>query len=64
MTFRSGHQNFKPDAAPQYLRRYICTDGSCPTCEGLKPGEDAPPHDASVRCESGRRNHCSCDVCF
>lgn len=23
-----------------------------------------PPHDASPRCESGKHNHCSCDVCF
>lgn len=23
-----------------------------------------PRHEASTRCESGRRNHCSCDTCF
>jgi hypothetical protein len=24
----------------------------------------APRHKASQRCESGRRNHCSCSTCF
>ena len=23
-----------------------------------------PSHDASPRCESGKHNHCSCNVCF
>lgn len=23
-----------------------------------------PSHNASPRCESGGRNHCTCDVCF
>lgn len=23
-----------------------------------------PPHDASRNCESGKHNHCSCDLCF
>lgn len=23
-----------------------------------------PSHDASQRCESGKRSHCSCDCCF
>ena len=33
---------------------------ACPLCgPGLRPS-----HFASPACESGRRNHCSCDVCF
>lgn len=32
-------------------------------CAGCRDG-GGPPHEASPRCESGRRNHCSCDVCF
>ena len=64
MTFRAGYQNYLTDAPPQYLRRVLCTDGSCKTCNEHKPGEIMPPHDASVRCESGRRNHCTCDICF
>jgi hypothetical protein len=26
--------------------------------------EPVPYHDASERCESGKREHCSCDTCF
>jgi hypothetical protein len=37
---------------------------NCPTCQRTKPGEMAPRHDASPRCESGRRPHCTCDTCF
>ena len=27
-------------------------------------GPFAPPHLASLRCESGQRPHCTCDTCF
>ena len=36
----------------------------CTYCAAHKPGEMMPPHDASSRCESGKRNHCTCDTCF
>lgn len=36
----------------------------CPTCLARKPGEMMPPHKASDRCESGKYNHCTCDICF
>ena len=36
----------------------------CTYCAAHKPGEMMPPHDASPRCESGKRNHCTCDTCF
>lgn len=32
----------------------------CPGCRD----EGGPPHEASPRCESGGRDHCSCDACF
>ena len=43
-----------------------------PTCEGCKETYEAPDplvvfapgHRASDRCESGKRDHCSCDACF
>jgi len=37
-----------------------------PTCQFCRAnhGEMYPPHDASQNCESGKRAHCSCDVCF
>ena len=31
---------------------------------GCDPEAFAPPHFASAHCESGKRNHCSCDRCF
>ena len=38
---------------------------ACQTCYNVRrTGEMAPPHFASVRCESGQHNHCSCDTCF
>jgi hypothetical protein len=42
--------------------RHLRVDG-CRTCE-LTEGRLCPPHDASTRCESGRRTHCSCEGCF
>lgn len=45
-------------------RTSFVLDGSCRTCSELAKGKMCPPHDASPRCESGKRNHCSCDTCF
>ena len=45
-------------------RRYILPAGLCVTCTQHLASEMMPPHDASPRCESGKRNHCSCDICF
>lgn len=41
-------------------------DPDCTFCQKAgRPGGFFPPHTASVRCESGRRNHCSCSgACF
>ena len=39
-------------------------DPDCSYCAKFKPGAMMPPHDASPNCESGRRNHCTCDTCF
>lgn len=65
MTYRSGHQNFITEVGKKPpIRRFICTDGSCRTCNELRSGEFAPPHDASASCLSGRRAHCTCDTCF
>lgn len=27
-------------------------------------GKPVPRHEASSSCESGKRNHCTCDICF
>lgn len=38
----------------------------CNFCDEMVAKEKTfhPSHDASRRCESGKREHCSCDVCF
>lgn len=43
---------------PKPSRRRIQITG-CALCHS-----GGPPHDASPNCESGKRAHCSCDVCF
>jgi hypothetical protein len=37
---------------------------TCIYCEKHRGDPMMPPHNASPNCESGRRNHCTCDVCF
>jgi len=36
----------------------------CATCAELARGSFGPRHDPSPRCESGKRPHCTCDICF
>lgn len=36
---------------------------NCKTCQEYKR-EIYPNHFASSNCESGKRNHCTCDTCF
>lgn len=61
-------RQFKEDAAalqPKIAgRRRIVMEEGCGTCAELASGSFGPYHDASPRCESGKRNHCTCDVCF
>jgi hypothetical protein len=54
-----------------YLNRVFAPEGECPTCDRdrAKANETGrvpfgPSHDASTRCQSGRRSHCTCDTCF
>lgn len=51
----------RPDPPP---RRRIVTEQACRTCAELAQGGFGPSHDASPRCESGKRPHCTCDICF
>ena len=45
-------------------------DRDCPSCQEVYtfPGMPwdcfAPPHLPSKNCESGKRPHCTCEVCF
>lgn len=36
---------------------------NCSYCQEMK-GKMHPSHFASFNCESGKRNHCTCDACF
>jgi hypothetical protein len=54
----------RPDQQPKQRRYILPWAAGCVTCSQRLPGEMMPPHDASDRCESGKRNHCSCDICF
>lgn len=52
-----------PAASPDVRRRIVMEEG-CPTCAELAQGSFGPYHDPSPRCESGKRPHCTCDICF
>jgi hypothetical protein len=41
-------------------------EGECAYCDRLRAERSTyhPNHNASPRCQSGRRDHCTCDTCF
>lgn len=44
-------------------RKY--SDDHCLTCDDVRANNGfGPSHDASSRCESGKHEHCACDICF
>lgn len=46
-------------------RKRIVMEEGCATCAELATSSQwGPPHDPSPRCESGKRPHCTCDMCF
>jgi hypothetical protein len=47
-------------------RRHKASPGECPFCdrERARGNMTHPSHDASDRCESGKRPHCTCDTCW
>lgn len=54
-----------PEVTPAVTRRRWAPLGECKTCDADRDKVgNTPFHDASARCESGKRNHCSCDACF
>ena len=44
----------------------VLRDRYCEICQPAMAGgtKMVPYHDASDRCQSGKRTHCSCDTCF
>lgn len=51
---------------PRGRRRHKAPEGECEYCdrEREQKVEFHPPHDASDGCQSGKRQHCTCDTCF
>lgn len=56
-------RRLEPIATQPMTRRHRLIAGDCASCDAADL-HVRPPHDASPRCESGKHNHCSCDVCF
>lgn len=52
--------------ADRLPRRSLAPEGECAYCDATRKAGDEmfPSHDASHRCESGKRAHCTCDTCF
>lgn len=44
--------------------RYRLPPGQCRYCDEHRNDSMMPSHTASGHCESGKRPHCTCDVCF
>lgn len=55
----------KEDRRPMF-RRALADEGVCAYCDRMRAEKVSffPDHDASQRCMSGKRSHCSCDTCF
>lgn len=77
--YRTVHRILKENLGPESLavvlgilnqhkpkRHHKVGFGNCATCDHERAADNDfhPPHDASPNCESGHRNHCSCDICF
>ena len=51
-------------AAGGHGRVMRINDRSCGFCDDHLDDKMMPPHTASPNCESGKRNHCTCGVCY
>lgn len=52
-----------PEAPTNPFARVRTVEG-CSYCEQFGGSLMMPPHEASKSCQSGGRNHCTCDTCF
>jgi len=62
LTYRDVENHFEKGIEPKPPKR-IYVEG-CKACAAIGKGGFGPPHDASDSCESGKREHCTCDTCF
>lgn len=58
------HPECQPVGDELRQRRRIVMEEGCATCAELARDSFGPWHDPSPRCESGKRPHCTCDICF
>lgn len=59
---RAINQEFDTDI--NWTVRFAYDRITCQYCISHKEDNMMPPHDASLRCLSGSKNHCTCDICF
>lgn len=45
-------------------KRQATAEAECSYCVEYKGDSMMPAHTASAHCESGKRPHCTCDVCY
>lgn len=50
----------------QVERGFKAPKGECAYCDHQRQLNEwfHPPHNARPHCQSGKRNHCTCDACF
>lgn len=55
-----------PTRSASAIKRHKAPQGECGYCDQLRADGSNfhPSHDASDSCESGKHNHCTCDMCF
>lgn len=43
---------------------FLFTEKDCSFCDEHGSSPLMPSHTASPHCESGKKNHCTCDICY
>lgn len=64
MTCEPGIRETYSERAERLRESYRRPPGECSCCDQHRNDKMMPSHTASDRCESGKRNHCTCDTCF
>lgn len=60
---REAKQHARQQAFRAELQRVVFSS-SCAFCNEHRQDKTMPPHEASIRCQSGRYDHCTCDICY
>jgi len=63
--FNARHASASKPGTVKPLRAIRVTrEPGCEYCAKHRDDPMMPPHQASSRCESGKRSHCTCDTCW